>query len=412
MSNIDFDKLHNEIISETKDLFVYHENISLYNTQKVLDAFRNNQVSDYYFNPSSGYGYADKGRYSLDKIYAEVFGAQAALVRSQFVSGTHAIATALLAILKKDDELIAVTGTPYDTLQTVIGANVKQPNSLIDLGINYSEVPLTKEGLVDLVAIQKAITPKTKVAHIQRSRGYASRKSLSINEIKEICKVIKAQNNNCICFVDNCYGEFVEKLEPTQVGADIIAGSLIKNPGGGIAPSGGYIVGRKDLVELASFQFTAPGLGSHMGATHGDINRLLFQGFFLAPHITLQAVKTVIYASFLFEKLGYKVSPSKHELRSDIILSIDLNKESSLIEFCQAIQYYSPVDAHVVLLPGYMPGYQDQVIMAAGTFIQGASIELSADGPLRAPYTVFLQGGLTFEHSVIALLSAAKKIYS
>lgn len=412
MPTIDFDKLHEDIIAETKEIFSYHEKISLHNTQKLLDAFRNNQVSDYYFNSSSGYGYSDTGRDALDKIYAEVFGAQKALVRSQFVSGTHAIATTLLGILKAGDEMVAVTGKPYDTLQTVIGINVNQPGSLIDKGITYKEVALNEKGRVDLPAIQKTVTEKTKLVHIQRSRGYANRKSLSSQEIGEICKIVKKQNNNCICFVDNCYGEFVEKQEPTQVGADIMAGSLIKNPGGGLAPSGGYIVGREDLVKLASYQFTAPGLGSEMGATHGDVQRLLYQGFFLAPHITLQAVKTAIYATFLFEKLGYQVSPDKNEIRSDIILSINLNKEESLLEFCQAIQKYSPVEAHVLPYPAYMPGYQDDVIMAAGTFIQGASIELSADGPIRPPYTVFMQGGLTFEHSVIALLSAAKNIIS
>ena len=412
MPKIDFDKLHEEIIEETKELFTYHEKISLHNTQKILDAFRNNQVSDYYFHASSGYGYADTGRDALDKIYAEVFGAQKALVRSQFVSGTHSIATALLGILNSGDQMLAVTGKPYDTLQTVIGTNGQQPGSLIDKGINYKEIPLTDTGRVDFAAIKETVTENTKLVHIQRSRGYANRKSLSVEEIGEICKLVKKQNAACICFVDNCYGEFVEKQEPTQVGADIMAGSLIKNPGGGLAPSGGYIVGREDLVQLAAFQFTAPGLGSEMGATHGDVQRLLYQGFFLAPHVTLQAVKTAIYATFLFEKLGYKVSPNKNELRSDIILSINLNEESNLLEFCQAIQKYSPVDAHVLPYPGYMPGYQDEVIMAAGTFIQGASIELSADGPLRPPYTVFLQGGLTFEHSVIALLSAAKNILS
>lgn len=410
MKDKDINSLRICVLNDVKDLFFAHENISLFNTQKILDAFRKNNVSEYYFNTSSGYGYSDVGRDALDKVYADVFKTEKAIVRSQFVSGTHALSTALFGILRSGDEMLAVTGKPYDTLQTVIGADRKQKGSLCEHGIKYRELDLKKGQDIDLSFIKENIKKNTRLVHIQRSKGYSDRKTLSVAEIGQICEAVKSVKKDCICFVDNCYGEFVEKSEPTEVGADIIAGSLIKNPGGGLAPSGGYIAGKADLVELAAFQYSAPGLGSEMGSCSSQTQRLLYQGLFLAPHVTLQAVKSAIFAAALFAKLGYDVLPDKNALRSDIIQSINLKTKEALIAFCQSIQTNSPVDGHVLPLPGRVPGYEDDVIMAAGTFVQGASIELSADGPTREPYTVYLQGALTFEHSMLALVSSAKSI--
>lgn len=385
-----------------------YEEAALFNTKKVMSAFRKNKVSDYYLKPTTGYAYSDVGRDNLDLIYADIFKAEAALVRSQFVSGTHALAVALLGNLKPGDEMIAATGAPYDTMQTIIGAPVKTAGSLVDIGIVYKEIPMFGH-TVDLSALKEAITSKTKLVHIQRSCGYSSvRKTLNVAEIGEICAVVKAVNPNCICFVDNCYGEFMEKQEPIEVGADLIAGSLIKNLGGGLAPTGGYIAGRADLVEAASYRLTAPGLGAEMGATLGDTAREFYQGLFLAPHVVLQAVKTAIFAAAVFSNLGYKVSPEPNDSRSDIIQAITLGSREKLCDFCVAIQANSPVDAHVSPVPAMIPGYQDEIIMAAGTFVQGASIELSCDGPLRAPYNVYFQGGLTFEHGRLAIMEAAK----
>ncbi len=404
------EELSKEILREIGGRFSLHEEISLHNTKKILDSFRKYKVADYYFSGSSGYGYADRGRDSLCDIYAEIFGAQKALVRAQFVSGTHALSTALFGVLRPGDEMLAVTGAPYDTLQTVIGSHIVQRGSLTEHGIIYKELPLQQTGEPDWETIKSAVASKTRLVHIQRSRGYADRKTLTVDEIGRICEIVKSKNKDCICFVDNCYGEFVERTEPPEVGADLIAGSLIKNPGGGLAPSGGYIAGRSDLLEMAAYHFTAPGLGDKMGATGGETQRLLYQGLFLAPHITLQALKSAIYAAALFSRLGYKVSPAVDDFRSDIIQSISLKTPAALQHFCEAVQKYSPVDGHVTPCPGPMPGYQDKVIMAAGTFVQGASIELSADGPMREPYNVYLQGGLVFEHSLIALTEAARNI--
>lgn len=386
------------------------EEAALFNTEKVITAFRNNMVSDFYLKPTTGYAYSDVGREKLDLIYAEIFKTEAALVRSQFVSGTHALAVALLGNLRAGDELIAVTGTPYDTMQTIIGYPEKTEGSLINLGIDYKEIPMTGEH-VDLEAVKKAVTAKTKMIHIQRSCGYSSmRKTIDVAGIGRICQAAKEANPNVICFVDNCYGEFIEKQEPTEVGADLMAGSLIKNLGGGFAPTGGYIVGRQDLVEKASYRLTAPGLGGEMGATLGDTAREFYQGLFMAPHIVLQAVKTSIFAASVFKSLGYEVKPQPEEPRSDIIQAITLETRKRLCDFCVAIQCNSPVDAHVEPVPSPLPGYQDEIIMAAGTFVQGASIELSADGPCREPFNVFFQGGLTFEHGRLAVMAAAKRV--
>ena len=386
------------------------EAAALLNTEKVITAFRNNMVSDYYLKPTTGYGYSDVGRDTLDLIYAEMFKTEAALVRSQFVSGTHALAVALLGNLRPGDELIGLTGTPYDTMQSIIGYPVKTKGSLVDLGISYKELPMSGEH-VDLEAVKKIVTKNTKMVHIQRSCGYSSlRKTISVEEIGRIIAAAKEANPDVIAYVDNCYGEFIEQKEPTEVGADIMAGSLIKNLGGGLAPTGGYIVGRADLVENASYRLTAPGLGGEMGATLGDTQREFYQGLFLAPHVVLQAVKTAIFAAAVFQKLGYEVKPLPQEARHDIIQAIKLESKKRLCDFCIAIQSNSPVDAHVEPVPAPLPGYQDDIVMAAGTFVQGASIELSADGPCREPYNVFFQGGLTFEHGRLAIMAAAKRV--
>lgn len=407
---IDFAKIEKTALNDVEKYSKIYEEAALFNTEKVMKAFRNHMVSDYYLKPTTGYAYSDVGRENLDAIYAEIFHTEAALVRSQFVSGTHALAVALLGVLRAGDEMIAATGTPYDTMQTIIGSPVKTPGSLVDLGVIYKEIPM-QDDKPDLEAICSAITDKTRLIHIQRSCGYSSvRKTLNVAQIGEICAAVKKVKPDVICFVDNCYGEFIEKQEPTEVGADLIAGSLIKNMGGGFAPTGGYIAGRADLVELASYRLTAPGLGGEMGATLGDTAREFYQGLFIAPHVVTQAVKTAIFASAVFRNLGYSVKPLPEEIRSDIIQAIRLETREKLCNFCVAIQTNSPVDAHVEPVPAMIPGYQDEIIMAAGTFVQGASIELSADGPCREPYNVYFQGGLTFEHGRIAIMSAARMV--
>lgn len=407
---VDFAEIEKTALNDVEKYSKIYEEAALFNTEKVMKAFRNHMVSDYYLKPTTGYAYSDVGRENLDAIYAEIFHTEAALVRSQFVSGTHALAVALLGVLRAGDEMIAATGTPYDTMQTIIGSPVKTPGSLVDLGVIYKEIPM-QDDKPDLEAICSAITDKTRLIHIQRSCGYSSvRKTLNVAQIGEICEAVKKVKPDVICFVDNCYGEFIEKQEPTEVGADLIAGSLIKNMGGGFAPTGGYIAGRADLVELASYRLTAPGLGGEMGATLGDTAREFYQGLFIAPHVVTQAVKTAIFASAVFKNLGYSVKPLPEEVRSDIIQAIRLETREKLCNFCVAIQTNSPVDAHVEPVPAMIPGYQDEIIMAAGTFVQGASIELSADGPCREPYNVYFQGGLTFEHGHIAIMSAARMV--
>lgn len=401
--------LQHTILEQYRDVFKGIDDISLYNTNKVISAFRKHRISDYHFNSTSGYGYDDIGRDKLDELYAEIFNCEAALVRMHFVSGTHALASVLLGILRPGDELVAATGAPYDTMQTVIGHTQPSPGSLKEWGVSYKEVPLTKEGDPDIDAIQKAITSKSKVALIQRSRGYSLRPALSLEQIQSICEAIKAVNKDCACFVDNCYGEFVEKHEPVEFGADIMAGSLIKNLGGGLAPAGGYIAGKRELVELVSYRLTAPGLGAHVGATLGD-QRLLYQGLFLAPHVVGQAVKAAIYEAGIFAAMGYKTFPMPNEKRHDIIQAVEFGCPKKMVAFCQAIQKNSPINAHVAPEAGDIPGYEDKVVMAAGTFVQGASIELSADGPIRPPYAVYIQGALTFEHAIIAINSAVESI--
>ena len=400
--------LKREVLKESEPLFAHIEDVAEANTLKVLDAMRECRVSDAHFNTTTGYAYDDIGRGKLEELYAKIFGAERALVRTQFVSGTHALATVLFGILRPGDELVSLTGKPYDTTQTVIGYDNPSPGSLKEFGVLYNELPMVA-GKVDMAHIKDVITDKTKMVEIQRSRGYSMRSPLSIEDIRAITTEVHRIKPDCICFVDNCYGEFVDYEEPTQAGADIMAGSLIKNPGGGIAPTGGYIVGRDDLVELASYRLTAPGMGDELGASLSN-NRLLFQGLFLAPHVVSQAIKGAIFAAGMFAKLGYKTLPLPTDVRGDIIQAIELGSADKLIAFCGGIQKYSPVDSFAAPEPWDMPGYADKIIMAAGTFVQGASIEFSADGPLRAPYNVYLQGGLTFEHAIIGIMGAAQAV--
>lgn len=405
------DRLTAAALEQAAPVFAGIDAIARGNTARVLDAFRRHQVGDYHFRNTTGYGYGDTGRDKLDAVWADVFGAEKALVRSHFVSGTHALAAVLFGLLRPGDELLSITGAPYDTMQTVIGRPRPVPGSLADLGVAYREVPLTAGGEVDREGVAAAVTAKTKMVLIQRSRGYSLRPPLNVTAIGRACTLVKSLKPDCICFVDNCYGEFVEASEPTAAGADICAGSLIKNPGGGIAPAGGYIAGRADLVELAACRLTAPGIGSELGASLAD-NRLLYQGLFLAPHTVAQALKGAVFAAALFAALGYNTLPPFDAPRSDIIQAIELGSAEKMVAFCRGLQHWSPVDAHVQPEPSAMPGYSDAVVMAGGTFVQGSSIELSADGPIRPPFAVYLQGGLTFEHALLGIAGAAQAVTS
>ena len=399
--------LKDKILQVLQPQFDQIEATSLQNTARILDAYRKHQVSDYDFRQTTGYGYGDQGRDKLAAVWADVFGCEDALVRPQFVSGTHALATALFGVLRPGDELLSLTGTPYDTLCTVIGQPKQVPGCLKEFGVTYRETPF--EQALSPATVGEALRPETKLVLIQRSCGYSLRQSLSVAEIGAICAAIKAVRPDCVIMVDNCYGEFTETCEPTAAGADLAVGSLIKNPGGGIAPTGGYIAGRADLVELAASRLTAPGLGAEVGSSQ-DGYRLYYQGLFLAPHTTSQALKNALFAAEFFAALGYPVHPAANTTRFDIIQAIELGTAAKLTAFCRGLQKYSPVDSHLKPEPAPMPGYPDPVVMAGGTFIQGSSIELSADGPLRAPYAIYLQGGLTFEHSLLALLGAATEM--
>ena len=380
------------------------------NTQKVLAAFQNHRVAEGYFAGTTGYGYDDQGRDELEAIYADLFGAEDALVRIQMVNGTHAITTALFGVLRPGDTLVSAIGAPYDTMLGVIGVVDKGTGSLKDYGVNYHQVDLTADDKPDIEGMVKAVRlPGVKAILIQRSKGYSTRKSLSVAEIGGMIAAVKEANPNVIAIVDNCYGEFVETIEPTQVGADLCVGSLIKNPGGGLAPTGGYVVGRKDLVEAAAMRLTAPGIGKECGSTLGN-NRLLYQGLFLAPHTVAQAVKTAVFGAKMMELAGYQAEPSSDEVRHDIIQMIHCKEPEKLKRFCKGIQMGAPVDSYVTPEPWDMPGYDCPVIMAAGAFIQGASIELSADAPMREPYTVYLQGGLTYESGKAGVLLAVEEL--
>ncbi len=379
------------------------------NLQRVLNAFRHHSVGAHHFAGVSGYGHDDLGRETLDKVFALVMGAESSAVRVQFVSGTHAIACALFGVLRPGDEMLAVAGAPYDTLEEVIGLRGRGQGSLIEFGISYRQLDLTLEGTIDWLSLSQSIQQKTRLVLIQRSCGYSWRSSLSVAEIEKIVKIVKQQNPNTVCFVDNCYGEFIETQEPTHVGADLIAGSLIKNPGGTIVTAGGYVAGRADLVEAAACRLTAPGIGSEGGATFDQL-RLLFQGLFLAPQMVGEAMKGTHLTGYVFDKLGYPVKPAPFEPRRDVIQAIKLGSPEKLIAFCKAIQQNSPIGSYLDPIPDDMPGYESQVVMAGGTFIEGSTLEFSADGPLREPYVVYCQGGTHWTHVAIALEAAIEKI--
>ncbi|MEH7884400.1 methionine gamma-lyase family protein [Bacillus sp. JJ1609] len=379
------------------------------NQFRVLQSFQSNRVSDSHFIPTTGYGYDDAGRETLEKIYAEVFGGEAGLVRPQIISGTHAISIALFGILRPGDELLYITGKPYDTLEEIVGIRGTGNGSLKEFGISYNTVNLTEKGEIDWQAVEKAIKPETKMIGIQRSKGYATRPSFTVAEIGEMVKFVKEIKNDVVVFVDNCYGEFVEEIEPCHVGADLMAGSLIKNPGGGIAKTGGYIVGKAEYVESCSYRMTSPGIGAEAGASLYSLQEM-YQGFFMAPHIVAQALKGAVFTAAMLERLGMNSSPKWDARRTDLIQSVQFNDKDKMVAFCQAIQFASPVNSHVTAYPAYMPGYEDDVIMAAGTFIQGASIELTADGPTRAPYVAYVQGGLTYSHVKMAVCLAVDSL--
>ncbi|MBD2869835.1 methionine gamma-lyase family protein [Paenibacillus arenilitoris] len=403
------ERLAEEAENRAHEAFRSVERIAERNQWKVIEAFKRHKVSDFHFAGSTGYGYNDRGREVLDLVYADAMGAEAALVRPHFVSGTHTISCALFGVLRPGDELLYVTGRPYDTLHKVIGKPGDGRGSLQDWGVLYKEVPLAAGGGLDWEQIEQAITPRTKVIGIQRSRGYDWRASFTVAEIGEIVKKVKALKPDLLVFVDNCYGEFTEPLEPTQVGVDLMAGSLIKNPGGGLAETGGYIAGTAAAVEAAAFRLTAPGIGGEVGAMLGTM-RAMFQGLFLAPHLVGQAVKGSVLAAALFEELGFETKPRWHEPRTDLIQAVRFGQAEHLIAFVQGIQQAAAVDAHVVPEPWDMPGYENEVIMAAGTFIQGGSLELSADAPIREPYIAYMQGGLTYAHAKYGILTALYRL--
>ncbi|HQA07215.1 MAG TPA: methionine gamma-lyase family protein [Syntrophomonadaceae bacterium] len=390
-------RLIKQIEQKLRDKYQELEETAYINHIRVLHSFQQHRIHDIHFQSSSGYGYGDSGRDTLEKVYADIFHAESALVRSQIVSGTHAISACLFGLLKPGEQLVSAVGPPYDTLKRVIGSEKPLPGSLTDRGIIYKEVPLTPDLKANLKLLPDYITPQTRMVLIQRSRGYSLRPAVDLNTIKEMVTAIRSCNADTIIMVDNCYGEFVNTVEPTDCGVDLMAGSLIKNPGGGLAVSGGYIVGKSQLVDQVADYLTAPGLGRELGASLGQ-NRLLYQGLFMAPHTVLQALKGAVLAAAVFENLGFEVSPGWSEERSDIVQAVILRNPEQIRQFCQIVQQSSPVDSDVHLEFANVPGYSDQIIMAAGTFIQGSSIELSCDAPLRPPYAVFMQGGLSYEH--------------
>ena len=392
-----------------KEVFNRIDKISEYNSAKVLKAFADNKISASHLVGTTGYGYDDMGRDALDKVFAQAMGAEDALVRHTFVSGTHALTVALFGILRTGDTMVAVTGKPYDTLEEVIGIRGEGNGSLKDYGINYKQVDLLENGEPDIEGIKKAVVG-AKVAHIQRSRGYSFRPSLTVDEIGKIAKIIKEVSPQTVVFVDNCYGEFVEEKEPTEVGADIIVGSLIKNAGGGIAETGGYIAGKSNLIEQCAYRLTSPGIGREAGCSLNQ-NRSLYMGLFYAPSVVADALKVSVFASAMLSELGFEVYPAYDEYRSDIILAVALGDAEKMVAFCRGIQKGSPIDAYVTPEPWAMPGYDSEVIMAAGAFTMGASIELSADGPLREPYAVWLQGGVTYATGKIGVLLAVQSMY-
>ena len=409
-------KTSKEIIKQAerdlREQFEKIDDIRDYNQEKVLNAFVENRVAPEHFYTVSGYGHDDLGREVLDKVFAQVFKAEKALVRIHFASGTHTLAYALFGNLRHGDKLLSAVGTPYDTMQEVIGTmgdEETRRSSLIGNGVLYDEVPLINGMDVDFEKLEKMVDSSTTMVLIQRSKGYSTRKSLTIETIEKICKTVKAKNPNCICFVDNCYGEFVDTKEPLEVGADLIGGSLIKNPGGGIVEAGGYIAGKELYVERAANRLTAPGIGSEGGAMFNQ-HRLIFQGLFMAPSVVSEAVKGAVLASKIFDEIGFDSSPKYNEKRTDIIQNITFGSSEPLEHFCRTIQSLSPVNGYVTPIPEYIPGYEDQVIMAGGTFVEGSTIELSADGPMREPYVAYMQGGLNYAHVKIALEKILDKV--
>ena len=397
-----------EVLGGLKERFEKIDEVAEYNQMKVLNAMQECKVSDVHFAATTGYGYNDLGRDTLEEVYAKVFHTEDALVRPQLVSGTHALAVALSSQLRPGDELLSPVGKPYDTLEEVIGIR-ESVGSLAEYGVTYRQVDLLEDGSFDWENIRKAISEKTKMVTIQRSKGYQTRPTLSVGQIGELIKFIKEIKPDVICMVDNCYGEFVETIEPTDVGADMCVGSLIKNPGGGLAPIGGYIVGRKECIERAAARLTSPGLGKEVGASLGVISSF-YQGFFLAPTVTAGALKGAVFAANIYEKLGFAVVPNGSESRHDIIQAVTFGTPEGVIEFCKGIQAAAPVDSYVVPEPWAMPGYDSDVIMAAGAFVQGSSIELSADAPIKPPYAVYFQGGLTWNHAKFGILMSLQKL--
>lgn len=405
-------KLYNQAIIDVENEFKIYDEIREYNQLKVLKAFQEERISDNHFTNSTGYGYGDIGRDTLDLVYARIFNAEKALVRPHFVNGTHALGTALFGNLRPGDTILAVTGSPYDTLHSVIGISGEENiGSLKEYGVNYKQVDLV-DGKINIKKALEMIKDdeSIKLIHMQRSTGYGWRNAFQVKELGEAIKAIKELREDLIVFVDNCYGEFIDIIEPTDVGADLIAGSLIKNIGGGIAPTGGYIVGKEKYVEQASYRLTVPGIGAECGCTFG-VMKDFYQGLFLSPHVAIEALKGAIFCARIMELAGFEVLPKYNDKRSDIIQAIKFNDKEKLIKFCKGVQYASPIDSFVECEPWAMPGYSDEVIMAAGAFIQGSSIELSADAPIREPYIAYLQGGLTFDHAKIGVLIALNNIF-
>ena len=387
---------------KVQQYFKHVDKVKEFNQKKVLEAFRKNKIGLEHFATVSGYGHDDMGREALDKTFADAFSAEAAIVRNHFVSGTHAIACALFGNLRHGEKLVSVVGTPYDTMEEVIGTRGNYRASLMGHGVKYEEIPLVNNLDVDFEKLEKTIDKSVNMVTIQRSRGYSTRKSLNIETTKNVIDIVKSKNPDCICFVDNCYCEFVEEKEPLEIGADLIAGSLIKNPGGGIVETGGYIAGKQEFVEQAAYRLTAPGIGTEGGAMLNQ-TRLIFQGLFMAPSIVSEAIKGAILASQVFEDIGFISTPKPDVLRTDLIQTIEFGKPEPLLAFCKALQHNSPVESYLTPIPDEVPGYDDKLIMAGGSFIEGSTIELSADGPMRAPYAAYMQGGLNYAHVKIAL---------
>ena len=402
-------KLIDKCEKQTVHLFREMDDTMTYNQYKVLAAFQKNSIRDMHFSWNTGYGYDDPGRDAVERVYADIFNTEAALVRPTIVNGTHALSLALAGVLRPGDELIYCTGAPYDTLEETIGIRGEGKGSLMEYGISYKQVELTADGRIDFDALKNAISPKTRMVAMQRATGYSWRKAISIEEIEELTAFVKNIDPQIICMADNCYGEFLHTKEPTDVGIDIMAGSLIKNPGGGLALTGGYVAGRKDLIDNVSYRMTSPGIGGECGLTFGQ-TRSILQGLFTAPKTVNGALKGAVLCAKVFETLGYEVCPGPEDMRSDIIQSVKLKSPEKIIAFCQGVQAAAPVDSQVMPEPWDMPGYDDPVIMAAGAFVQGSSIELSADAPIREPYIVYFQGGLTYEHSKFGVIRALQEM--